>query len=71
MMARFCRYIDKVFDFAAALKTLRDARTRPQIPASAVWTSAFFMFATGRASLHAMESQLRAPWLNEPSRPPP
>ena len=61
MMARFCRYIEKVFDFGAALETLRDSRTQPQIPASSVWLSAFVLFATGRASLHAMESELRMP----------
>jgi len=66
MMARFCRYIDKVFDFTAALRTLRDARTRPQIPTSAVWTSVFFMFATRRGSLNAIESELRAPRRLEP-----
>jgi len=38
MMARFCRYIEKVFDFAAALETVRDSRKKPQIPAEAVWT---------------------------------
>ena len=61
MMARFCCYIEKVFDFAAALETLRDARTRPQIPTSAVWMSAFVMFLTRRGSLNAIESELAVP----------
>lgn len=61
MMARFCRYIEKVFDFAAALETVRDSRKKPQIPAASVWTSAFFMFATRQHSLNAIESELRTP----------
>ena len=61
MMARFCRYIEKVFDFGAALATLRDSRSKPQIPTSAVWMSAFLMFATRRGSLNAIESELRMP----------
>jgi hypothetical protein len=61
MMARFCRHIEKVFGFPASLQTLHDTRSQPQIPASAVWLSAFVLFATGRRSLHAMESELRMP----------
>jgi hypothetical protein len=66
MMRRFCRYIDKVFDFTASLGTLRDARAQPQIPTSAVWTSAFFMFATRQGSLNAIESELHVPRRLEP-----
>ena len=61
MMRRFCRYIDKVFDFAASVGGLRDGRSQPQIPTTAVWTSAFFMFATRQGSLNAIESELRVP----------
>lgn len=61
MMARFARYIEKVFDFGQALATLRDSRTRPQIPTASVWTSAFLMFATRGGSLNALESELRVP----------
>ncbi len=66
MMRRFCCYIDKVFDFTASLGTLRDTRPQPQIPTAAVWTSAFFMIATRRGSLNAIESELRVPRRLEP-----
>jgi hypothetical protein len=59
MMSRFCRYVDKVFDFGDRVRTLRDERERPRIPTSAIWTSAFAMFAMHRGSLNAIESELR------------
>ncbi len=61
MMARFCRYVEKVFGFSRALATLSDSRAKPQISAQAVFASVFAMFATRQGSLNAMESQLRAP----------
>jgi hypothetical protein len=61
MMRRFCCYIDKVFDFGDRVRTLRDQRQRPRIPTSAIWMSAFAMFAMHRGSLNAIESQLRIP----------
>jgi len=66
MMTRLCRYIDKVFDFTASLRALRDTRAQPQIPTSAVWTSAFFMFVMRQGSLNAIESELRVPRRLEP-----
>lgn len=61
MMRRFCCYIDKVFDFGDKVMRLRDQRQRPRIPTSAIWTSAFTMFAMHRGSLNAIESELRIP----------
>jgi hypothetical protein len=61
MMRRFCCYIEKVFDFGDRVRTLRDQRQRPRIPTSAIWTSAFAMFAMHRGSLNAIESELRVP----------
>jgi hypothetical protein len=61
MMARFCRYIEKVFDFGQQINTLRDARKRPRIPTAALWGSVLFLFVMRRGSLNAMESDLRRP----------
>ena len=61
MMARFCRYIEKVFDFGQKMSTLCDARTRPRIPTLCLWGSVFFLFVMRRRSLNAMESELRRP----------
>ena len=61
MMRRFCGYIDKLFNFGDRVRTLRDERQRPRIPTSAIWTSAFAMFAMHRGSLNAMEAELRVP----------
>jgi len=60
MMARFCRYIEKVFGWGAQLATLKDLRKKPQIPTGAVFTSIMMMFVTRMGSLHAMEGELRA-----------
>jgi hypothetical protein len=61
MMGRFCRYVDKVFDFGSQIQTLSETRQRPQIPASAVFVSAWAMFATGRGSLNSLEKEARIP----------
>lgn len=61
MMSRFCRYVEKVFDFGQRIKAIRDSRPKPRIPAAAIWLSAFLMFATRRGSLNAMELELRRP----------
>jgi len=61
MFSRFCRYIDKVFDFSELILTLRDSRIRPRISTAAIWLSAFAMFATRRGSLNAIETSLRIP----------
>ncbi len=61
MMSRFCAYIDKVFDFGDWVGTVVDSRQAAQIETPAIWTSAFFMMATHRGSLNALESDLRCP----------
>ncbi|NWF93491.1 MAG: hypothetical protein HXY46_11275 [Syntrophaceae bacterium] len=59
MMSRFCRYVERVFDFGDRVRRLRDGRQRPRIPASAIWMSVFAMFATQRGSLNAIGSSLQ------------
>jgi len=61
MMARFCRYVDKVFQFGQLLKALRDTRQQPVIPTSAVFASAWTLFATARGSLNSIEKEVRIP----------
>lgn len=61
MMARFCRYVDKVFQFGRLLHALSDARQRPTIPTSAVFASAWTLFATARGSLNSLEKEVRIP----------
>ena len=61
MFSRFCRYMDKVFDFSGSVSTLRDRRLKPQMPTAPIWLSAFAMFATRRGSLNAIETSLRIP----------
>ena len=58
MMSRFCRYVEKVFDFSQRVKAIQDARQKPRIPTAAIWLSTFLMFATRRGSLNAIESEL-------------
>jgi hypothetical protein len=58
MMSRFCRYVEKVFDFGQRVKAIQDTRQKPRIPTAAIWLSAFLMFATRRGSLNAIESEL-------------
>jgi hypothetical protein len=59
MLARFSRYLEKVFDFGELLATVRDSRKKPQIPATAIWGSAFAMSVLRSGSLNAIESALR------------
>jgi hypothetical protein len=61
MMSRFCRYVEKVFDFGFRIEQLKDLRRRPRIPLGAIWGSVFFLFVLRQRSLHAMEGQLRQP----------
>ena len=58
MMSRFCRYVEKVFDFGQRVKAIQDTRQKPRIRTAAIWLSAFLMFATRRGSLNAIESEL-------------
>lgn len=61
MMARFCRYVDKVFQFGQRLSRLSDTRPRPVIPTRAVFASAWPLFATARGSLNRLEKEVRIP----------
>ena len=61
MMARFCRYVEKVFDWSAQLESLRDSRAKPQIPTPSVFLSALMMFAARLGSVNALEAELRVP----------
>jgi len=61
MMARFCRYVDKVFQFGQLLKRLKDTRQQPVIPTHAVFATAWTLFATARGSLNSIEKEVRIP----------
>jgi hypothetical protein len=61
MLARFCRYIDKVFDFGQMVAAVGDSRLKPRIPCRAIWLSAVAMFATAGRSLNALDPLLRMP----------
>jgi hypothetical protein len=61
MMARFCRYIEKVFDFGHQIQALRDARKRPRIPTRALWGSVLFLFVMRHRSLNGMEQEIQQP----------
>lgn len=61
MMRRFCRYVEKVFNFGPRMAQLTDRRKRARLPTGAIWGSVFFLFVLRQGSLHAMEGQLRWP----------
>ena len=61
MMARFCRYLEKVFDWSTRVAGLGDARLKPQIPTAAIFTSALMMCVARLRSLNALEGELRVP----------
>ena len=61
MMGRFCRYVDKVFQFRQLLSTLSDTRQQPVIPTTDVFSSVLTLFATGRPSLNSLEKEVRIP----------
>jgi len=60
-MARFCAYVEKVFDFGDQLSSLTDGRFRPRIPTAAAFASVFTLFATRRGSLNGLEQDLQIP----------
>ncbi len=61
MMGRFCRYIERVYDFGERIARLQEPRRRPRIPLGSIWGSVFFLFVLRQRSLNAMEGQLRQP----------
>jgi hypothetical protein len=58
MMSRFCRYIDKCFQFQHLLPLFTDARQKPQRPSATIFASVFALFACNRTSLNSLEKDL-------------
>lgn len=58
MMSRFCRYVDKCFQFQQLLPLFTDSRKKPQLPSAAVFASVFALFACNRTSLNSLEKDL-------------
>jgi hypothetical protein len=58
MMSRFCRYIDKCFQFRDLLPLFTDSRKKPQVPGVAVFAAVFALFACNRRSLNSLEKDL-------------
>jgi len=61
MMARFHAYINKVFQFQRLTVRLTDSRLEPVIPTTAVFGTAFAMFATCRGSLNGIDKERHFP----------
>ena len=60
VMARFCAYVEKVFQLGSDLHPDRLSDS-PQIPTAAAFASVFTLFATRRGSLNGLEQDLRVP----------
>ena len=58
MMSRFCRYLDKCFNFRELLPLFTDSRQKPQIPGAAVFASVLALFVCNRQSLNSLEKDL-------------
>lgn len=61
MMSRFGAYIKKVFQFSEHVATLTDSRKAPIIPTASVFHTAFYMSATARGSLNAIDKDRHFP----------
>jgi len=61
MMARFCRYVEKVYALSERVAQLTDSRQQPQIDTSVIFLSAMMMCVTRLRSLNAMEGECRVP----------
>jgi hypothetical protein len=61
VMARFCAYVEKVFQLGQRFATLTDSRPHPRIKTAAAFAAVFTLFATRRGSLNGMEPDLRIP----------
>ncbi len=57
----FARYLNKVFDFRAAVAGLQDSRRTPEIPPSAVFLGAFHAFVFRLPSFQQCEAELSQP----------
>jgi hypothetical protein len=66
----FIRYLNKVFDFRAAVATLADARVEPEIPPSAVFLAVFHGFVFRLPSFQQLQAELAHPafqnWIGAP-----
>jgi hypothetical protein len=66
----FARYLNKVFDFRAAVATLADARVEPEIPPSAIFLAAFHGFVFRLRSFQQLEAEIAQPalqnWIGAP-----
>jgi hypothetical protein len=51
MMHRFCRYVEKVFNFGFRIEQLQELRRRPRIPLGAIWGSVSFPLCSAAAQL--------------------
>jgi hypothetical protein len=54
----FARYLNKVFDFRAAVATMTDSRIQPEIPPSAVFLAAFHGFVFRLRSFQQLEAEI-------------
>jgi hypothetical protein len=61
MMARFCRYVEKVYALSGRVAQLTDSRQQPQIDTGVIFLSAMMMCVTRQRSLNAMEGECRVP----------
>lgn len=59
MSRRLLRHLDRHFGFRKQVETLTDSRLYPEVPLTAVWVTAFFLFVGRWRSLNAMEADLR------------
>jgi hypothetical protein len=66
----FCRYLNKVFDFRAAVATVTDARIEPEISPSTVFLAAFHGFVFRLRSFQQLEAEVSHPafqnWIGAP-----
>ena len=66
----FARYLNKVFDFRAAVAAMADARVTPEIPPSAVFLAAFHGFVFRLRSFQQLEAEISHPafqnWIGAP-----
>lgn len=61
MTRRFARYLERRWDFLGQVATIRDTRTEPRIPTSAIFLTVFLTHATRLGSFNGAEQQLQIP----------
>jgi hypothetical protein len=66
----FARYLNKVFEFRAAVASMADARAEPEIPPSAVFLAVFHSFVFRLRSFQQLEAEISRPafqnWIGAP-----